>query len=202
MEGEIVKTSKKNPVIIIHGIRGSMKTLQKLTSFLKDRGFEVYGLDYFPNDGSVGLEFSAEQVKEYIEKKFNPGEKIDIVAFSMGGLIARYYMYFLGGDERVINFVSVSSPNDGTIWAYFSKKIGIRQIRPGSDFLENLKTKDHLLNEVNTLSLRASLDTRIIPATSSELEYGKNYMIRFFGHQGVIENKKTLEKILKHLSLE
>ena len=52
----------------------------------------------------------ARQVHAYIESTFNPGEVVDLVGFSMGGLIARYYVQRLAVMGRVSRLVTISSP--------------------------------------------------------------------------------------------
>ena len=44
-------------------------------------------------------------------------DRVHIVAHSMGGLVARYYVQRLGGHERVHTLVTLGTPQRGTRWA-------------------------------------------------------------------------------------
>jgi pimeloyl-ACP methyl ester carboxylesterase len=58
---------------------------------------------------------NADRLKEVIEKHFDgrPG-KVDIVAHSMGGIIARIYVQALGGESRVHNLIMLGTPHLGS----------------------------------------------------------------------------------------
>ena len=45
-------------------------------------------------------------------------ERMHVVGHSLGGLIARYYVTRLGGDERVHTLVTLGTPHSGTYSAY------------------------------------------------------------------------------------
>ncbi|WLT39844.1 hypothetical protein NON20_10925 [Synechocystis sp. B12] len=59
-----------------------------------------------PNDGSASLAVLAEQVKQYIDGQFAPQQPVDLIGFSMGGLVTRYYLQRLG----VWNGLGATSP--------------------------------------------------------------------------------------------
>ena len=56
-----------------------------------------------------------------------------LIGHSLGGLIARYYVQCLGGDERVHTLVTLGTPHGGTATAYLRARPAGRQLRPGSD---------------------------------------------------------------------
>jgi pimeloyl-ACP methyl ester carboxylesterase len=66
-------------------------------------------------------------------------ERIHVVGHSMGGLIARYYVTRLGGDERVHTLVTLGSPHHGTYLAYAWNSRIMQQLRPGSPLLQELE---------------------------------------------------------------
>ena len=90
-----------------------------------------------------------------------------MVAFSMGGLVARHYLQMLGGAARCDQLLTISSPHQGTqsAWLYPSK--GARDMRPGSLFLRRLQATEEVLKGIQLVSYHTPLDLMILPATSS-----------------------------------
>ncbi len=103
-----------------------------------------------------------------------PGQKFDLVAFSMGGLVARYYLQRLGGLERVDRFVTLSTPHHGTWMAYAIGNPGCRQMRPRSPFLLDLASDADRLQRLRFTSFWTPLDLIILPARSSEVAGARN----------------------------
>src|SRR6185436_5431091 len=97
------------------------------------------------------------------------GRRFDLIGFSMGGLIARYYLQRLGGIEKVGRFVSIAAPHQGTHMARLGGLPGWVQMRPGSEFLRDLASDADVLRRVNFTSFYTPLDAVIVPARSSEM---------------------------------
>jgi hypothetical protein len=71
--------------------------------------FKTECLDYRTRDGVVA---GAEALKQRIDRLKQ--DKVDIVAHSMGGLVARYYIEKLGGRNKVRSLTMLGTPNWGT----------------------------------------------------------------------------------------
>jgi triacylglycerol lipase len=90
------------------------------------RGHEVLVTKVHP---TAGIERRAGQLKEAIEGRFQDGQKLVIVAHSMGGLDARHMITHMGMASRVAALVTVSAPHRGTTYAawvlkHFGKRLG------------------------------------------------------------------------------
>lgn len=162
----------RNPVLLVHGIYDTAAVMQPLRTWLTARGWEVATLSMAPNDGSVPLEELARQVRVAADAHFPGGRKFDLVGFSMGGVVCRYYIQRLGGAARVDRFVCISAPNHGTGLAFLSNRPGCRQMRPGSDFLRDLNGDLSALRQVRFTSVWTPLDLMILPSHSSRLPVG------------------------------
>ena len=130
----VAHTSGRNPVVLVHGIWNTASIFSILKAHLEDQGWSVYALSMTPNNGDARLETLAEQVGQFVDKCVGPQQPIDLVGFSMGGLVSRYYVQRLGGLGRVQRLVTVSAPHRGTALGLFSDRPGVRQMRPGSAF--------------------------------------------------------------------
>ncbi|MFD2255150.1 esterase/lipase family protein [Luteolibacter algae] len=106
-------------VVLVHGILEDGKAFESLKTRLETHGIECFVPRLKPNTGSSGLDTLAENLKCDIDEKFGMEDPIAIVAFSMGGLVSRYYLQKLDGARRCETFITISSPHHGTKAARF-----------------------------------------------------------------------------------
>jgi triacylglycerol lipase len=172
-------TPPRNPVFLVHGIIDRAYIFNSLRAFLEREGWTVYALDLIPNDGRAGIEVLAQQLAEFIDRQVGRDRPIDVIGFSMGGLVSRYYIQRLGGLDRVDHFISICAPNHGTRLAFLMPLFtGIRQMCPNSEFLNDLN-QDAIeqLGQINYTSLWTPSDLMIIPADSARMPIGRNLTI-------------------------
>jgi triacylglycerol lipase len=161
-------------VLLVHGIYNSGKYMGNLKRRLEARGCQVWAVSLRPNDASVSFEAMAAQLEAFVNANFPPGEKFDLVGFSMGGLVGRYYIQKLGGYERVRRFVTISAPNHGTIWAWLSGRAGVKEMRPGSALLRELNGDVSKLEPLDYTSIYTPVDLTIVPPSSSRMPFAHN----------------------------
>lgn len=87
--------------------------------------------------------------------------------FSMGSLVARYWLQRLGGSAITRRFVSIAGAHAGTYVAWGSSQEGVRQMRPGSAFLKDLAADDDPFAGVEVHTLGTPYDLMIVPPLSS-----------------------------------
>ena len=190
-----------NPVLLIHGIDDTADLFVTLRPYLEAQGWQTHALDLHPNNGTAGLDQLAQQVAAYVEQTFAPDEVFDLVAFSMGGIISRYYLQRLGGLARVQRFITIASPHRGTWTAYLRWNDGAKQMRPDCAFLQDLNTDvAELLSQVQFTSIWTPLDTMILPATSSQLAVGKEVRVSVAAHPWMVTHPRALEAVAIALS--
>ena len=163
-------------VLLVHGIHDSARSMTWMKRMLTARGWNVYTINLEPNNASVSFDVMGRQVKDFIETNFPAGEKIDLVGFSMGGLVSRYYIQKLAGAmaAAIRRLVSISAPNHGTIWAMLSGRAGVRQMRPGSEMLRELNANAAELEPLGYTSIYTPFDLTIVPPASSRMPVGRN----------------------------
>ena len=170
------------PVVLVPGIWDKPPVFDRLTARLRRSGRSAFVISLDPNDGSVTLEQSADELRQFIDSKIGPRRSLDMVSFSMGGLVARYYAQRLGGLARIRHFVTISTPHHGTGTAYLEPLPGVRQMRPGSPFLQDLDRDVSGLAQVSVTSIWSPLDLVISPAVSSRLPFGSEVQIPVLLH--------------------
>jgi triacylglycerol lipase len=127
------------PILLVHGMIDNRAIFRVLTRKLHAHGFErVYTLNYSPmtNDIRDAAEKLAARIEELIAQ--TGYERIHIIGHSLGGLIARYYVQRLGGDERVHTLVTLGTPHHGSLAAHLVPVQLGRQLRPSSDLFAEL----------------------------------------------------------------
>ncbi|MFS8117238.1 MAG: lipase family alpha/beta hydrolase [Microcoleus sp.] len=190
----------RNPVLLIHGMGDTTIIFSTMSARLTQLGWCVHSLNLTPNDGSLGLELLAKQVADYISETFDPKQPLDIVGFSMGGIVSRYYLQRLGGMNRVQRFIAISSPHNGTWMAYTLCGKGSVQMRPGSAFLEDLNGDATLLAKLNFTSIWTDWDFIIVPASSSQISSAKEVKLSVFAHAMMVRDWRSLKAVAEALS--
>lgn len=167
---------------------------------LAARGFAVHTIDLAPNDGRATIETLAQQVEDLIEARIPAGSPLDLVGFSMGGVVSRYYLQRLGGVERVRRFVSISAPHRGTMTAYLRRLPGTLQMRPGSELLRDLDADVHVLERLDVTSIWTPLDLMILPPDSSRLPVGREVLVAAPLHALMLHDPRSLRAVTDALS--
>jgi triacylglycerol lipase len=186
-------------IVLVHGFLETGSTFKMLRKRLEKRGAEVLVPRLKHNDGRGGLENLAVHLKQDIEKKFGPEAPIRIVAFSMGGLVSREYLQNQGGAERCENFITVSSPHHGTnaAWCYPSQ--GVKEMRPGSSFLNRLRQTEARLGKMPVTSYHTPMDLIILPPTSSVWDRAENLEYPVILHPMMLTSRRVLDDIAQRL---
>jgi len=194
--------NKPNPVLLIHGIFDTVQKFDKMSGYLKKLGWEVYSLNLVPNYGILGLDKLAEQVANYVDKTFPANQPIDLIGFSMGGIVSRYYVQRLGGINKVKRFITISSPHNGTLTGYALNLAAPKQMRPKSNFLESLNQDIDLLEKINFTSIWTPYDAMILPARSSQIPVGRDIRIDVLLHAWMVSDEKVLKVVVDELKSE
>jgi len=160
--------------LLVHGIYNTGAYMGNMQRMLEARGWQVYAVSLKPNDASISFEAMAVQLNAFVAAHIPDGEKFDLVGFSMGGLVCRYYIQKMGGNSRVRRFVTLSTPNHGTLWAWLSGRVGVREMRPRSTFLEELNSNPGVLKPLDYTSIYTPLDLTIVPPSSSRMAVARN----------------------------
>lgn len=184
---------------MVPGIFDRGKSMHRLQDALAEAGFTAHYIRLKPNSGWHGLEPLAEQLHDLVEATTARGSTCSLVGFSMGGIVARYYLQKMGGGAKVHKFVSLSSPHFGSFWANFLPYKGARQLRIGSEFLAGLNRDLAGLEGTSPVSLWTPYDFTIVPYTSSRLPLGKVYQIPVTLHRWVPLDRAVIDIVIAEL---
>jgi triacylglycerol lipase len=160
------------PVLLVHGFWDSAKVMAPLKAGLERRGIApAHAMDLVPRSGRAPLAEMAKLVVREAETLAarERVSKIDLVGFSMGALVARWYVQRGGGKERVRRFVSISGPQHGTLNAYALPLAALRDMRPNSALLRDLASDPDPFGAVEVHCVYTPFDLMVFPAKSAVL---------------------------------
>ncbi len=192
------------PILMVHGIIDNHSIFTVLRRALRRRGFaRVVAVDY--GWLATDLRSLAGRLAKEVERVCNQTgyERVHIVAHSMGGLVARYYVQRLGGDERVHTLVTLGTPHGGTRWALALPHPVLRQLRPGSRFLTELAAPSPVC-WTRFLVVWSDLDQVIVPRENARLIHPdlhvREILARGVGHLSLPVDGRVVHKICSALT--
>ncbi len=188
----------RNPVVLVHGIYSDSGDMTRMARHLRADGWQVFTPDLKPNGGQAGIEELGQALADYTGRVL-PHGKFDLVGFSMGGLVSRYYLQRLGGVKRVDRFVSLAAPHHGTALAHWNAGPGGRQMRRESEFLRDLARDADRLARVKFTSIYTPLDLIILPARSSEMPQARNVRVWAALHPSLILEMRCIRAVAQSL---
>lgn len=189
--------SLMKPTILVHGIWDSSKKMAYIAEGLEKSGRKTYSIDLYPSSGRIGLKEMALQLKSFIDERGL--SDFDIVAFSMGGIVSKYYICELGGSDYASSFVTISSPHHGTLMGYLYPFAIGKELRIGSPILKSLEEKMKSFGSIKSLSIRTPFDLMILPSKSSIISWGENLSFPIIAHPLMVRNPIVLGAILDFL---
>ena len=122
---QLSQLGEKQPVVIlVSGFGATHRSLSIMSKRLGRDGYHVVVVSLAwsnISDGIEGLYRLARQLDERVRSiRENPvGKQVPlyIVAHSAGGLVARYYVQFLGGEKECDGLITLATPHTGTWYA-------------------------------------------------------------------------------------
>jgi triacylglycerol lipase len=186
-------------IVLVHGFISTGKIFFYIKKKLEAQGHKCFTPTLKPIDAKYGIEDLALKLKTEIDNCVELDSKFVLIGFSLGGIICRYYLQELGGIARVNKLITISAPHHGSYLSYIYPGKGMKQLRPKSEFLKNLETKEHLLKSIKSFSYRTPLDLMIIPNNSSVWKIATNKRIISPMHSSMLINSKLVKEIIKEL---
>jgi triacylglycerol lipase len=195
-------SSVRRPLVLVHGLWDSPRLFNRLVRRLDAYQWPVL-VPHLPHRlGAVPLVTLAEQLDDHIRQRFGDGCVIDLLGFSMGGIISRVWLQQLGGARRTHRFISVGSPQQGTLTAQWIPRwllAGLADMKRGSALLRSLNADLSPLADLDCVSCFCSCDLMVVPGWQARLPVGMVRSIPVLTHQQLIAHPHALDVLMQIL---
>ncbi len=153
--------SAPGSTVLLDGLFGAPWRLRKMQHSLQQRGLGPVRIFSYDSTGRTPIEVLAQQFREFCGP-----EPVRVVAHSMGGLVTRSAkMQFPNWELKRAAFLCV--PHHGSVVARLLPFRGVRQMRPRSEFLQQLNEQEWT---VPTLCVWCPGDLLVVPGASARWE--------------------------------
>ena len=193
------------PILLLHGLVDNRSVFTRLRTSLAREGFEcLLSLNYPVLTGDIPT--AAHNLASVVDRICDRTgfDRLHLVGHSMGGLIARYYVQRLAGDQRVHTLVTLATPHRGTATARLVPYGIVRQLKPGSEVITELAEPAPGCR-TRFVSIYSDHDA-LVPADSAHLEHPdlevRNVLVPGAGHHTLPFDRRTVAEIsstLRHL---
>ncbi|MFF0813886.1 esterase/lipase family protein [Rhodococcus sp. NPDC003318] len=220
-----------NPVVLAHGSdSNAYSDWADIAPRLRDAGRCVFAVNYGAKEGatSFGTEdmyLSAGQVADFVHRVLaaTGAARVDLVGFSQGATVTRYFLNRLGGAAVVDRWVGVASPTYGGVFyglvpaadavprglevASLFTTTAVAQQAQGSDFLTDLNAGGDTVPGVRYTTIGTRYDEMIQPYTNVALRDpgAVNVLVQdrcpqnMTGHMNMVYDPYTVGLVLQAL---
>jgi pimeloyl-ACP methyl ester carboxylesterase len=192
------------PILLVHGLVDNRSVFAVLRRALRRRGFgRVRTVNYSPFTSDIRA--AARVLGRHVEALCAQTgyERVHVVAHSLGGLIARYYVQRLGGDARVHTLVTLGSPHGGTRAAHLLPLRIVRQLRPSSDVVAELARPAYEC-QTRFVAIWTNVDQLIYPKSSARIDHPdlavRNVLLPGAGHFSLPMDRRVVREIVQTLA--
>jgi triacylglycerol lipase len=193
-----------DPVLLVHGFRGSSQGWYALIATLEAKGYrtsEIRAIDYGNDESNVEVAHDIARAAAALRARTG-ASRIDVVSHSMGAISSRYYLERLGGAAHVDAWVSLAGVNEGTVWAYGCYVLTqCREMVPTSSVLSELNDDFHPSAATTRYGVWWSpCDEAIIPRSNAELPGAHNVETACLDHTDVRTDPHVLAQVAQFLA--
>jgi triacylglycerol lipase len=190
------------PLVLVHGLWDTPRLFRRLQQSLGERRAPLL-IPHLPHGlGTTPIRDLADQLGSHIEAAFGPDTPIDLLGFSMGGLIGRTWIQLGGGHRRTRRFISVGSPQQGTLTAQPWPRwllAGIADMKLGSPLLRQLNGNVDALRDVDCSSFFCTPDLMVWPGWRAVLPVGPCHSVPVLTHQQLMGDPAALAALVSEL---
>ena len=174
------------PVLLVPGYGGSTASLRVLADALTRAGRDARVVAS-RGSGTQDLRDQAADLGRAVDRVLaeTGAASVDLVGYSAGGVVVRYYVAELGGGASVRRAVTLAAPHHGTELAALAGSLGsqacaeaCQQLAPDSDLLRRLNAGDETPAGPRWVALWTEDDQTVVPADSGSLDGALDFSVQ------------------------
>nr|WP_254977236.1 alpha/beta hydrolase [Cyanobium sp. ATX 6A2] len=190
------------PLVLVHGLLDTPAVFNALKRELGNRRQPLLIPALPLRLGATPVLEAAALLGSHIEAAFGIEQPVDLLGFSMGGVIARAWIQLRGGQRRTRRFISVGSPQQGTLTAqpWPSRLLaGIADLKWGSPLLQQLNANCDSLCRIECHSFYSGLDLVVLPGWRAVLPVGARTMLPVLTHPQLLRDPAAIGPLAREL---
>ena len=195
--------SQVRKLVLVHGLWDKPNVFDRLVSYLSIDDLIIF-TPHLPHDGGrIGLKNLAIELDRLILERYGHDQFIELLGFSMGGIICRIWLQQMGGAHRTDSFISIGSPHYGTYTAQVIPHwlfCGVADMKRGSQLIQELNNNIQLLHTVRCSSYFCRWDLMTFPGWQAVLPIGDHFDIPVLTHKDLIANPRSLRILAKTIN--
>src|SRR2546422_1838608 len=190
---------QRRPVVLLHGyLQHSANFLWLARRLRRDGWVHLYEVGHVPLGGDI--ERSGARLAGVIERlrRDTGADEVDIVAHSMGGLVARACL--CAGATGIRRIITLGTPHQGTeVFRRLRLDAMLGQMRPGSACLRRVTAPG---SRTEIVSIYSRDDALVVPPSSAYCPGAFNIEVRGVGHMSLLFSRRIYELVRENLAAE
>ena len=196
------------PILFVHGMIHNWSAFVSLKRKMTKLNWEnLYTFNYSTLNSNILQMVEALNKKVERVLKETGSNQIDIVAHSLGGIVARTFMTIGDGRGKVKNLVTLGTPHQGTALSFFAK--GLSRGALDKDLRKNsflIRTLSHtaLPKYSKITSIYSPFDWTVQPSRNAEAvgvpeSAFNNIKLDHVGHAGLLYSAEAFDAVVEGL---
>ncbi len=196
--------AEARPVVLVHGWFHNRTGMTLMARRLRAAGrSQVFPVDLPTATSGVQKLAAILGAKVDRIRELTGATQVDLVAHSLGGLVARWWLHHMGGAATLRNLVTLGSPHRGTAMAAFVPIGSGKAVAIGSDVVRGLDLPPP--DGVRVTSIWSDMDYLILPPDDTDLPGPRNGSVRsvrvtHVGHLSLLYSRKVFDEVLRALA--
>lgn len=193
----------RRPVVFVHGLGGHRGNFLPMRLWLRAWGRRrLYACGLEPGQG---VEAQARQLSACLEEVVRvnglaDGAQVDLVAHSMGGLVARCALEDPATARRVSTLVTLGTPHGGSHAARYLATRDLLALRPDSPLMARLAARTPWVGPPRLVCFWSRADVLLLPAATATVPGAENHELEGVTHYGYLLRADCWRRVLDSLS--
>jgi len=190
------------PVVLLHGYAQHTANFLWLARRLRRDGWiHLYSVRHTALGGDI--EQSGRRLAAAIDRirRAAGATEVDVVAHSMGGLVARACVRAHGRASGIGRLITLGTPHQGTlVFSRLALDPMVAQMRPASPLLRRLAADDPIPDAIECVSIYSADDAIVVPPRNAYYPGALNIEVRGLGHMSLLFSRRVYELVRENLA--